>query len=310
MQKLIFRLLFLMGVMTWSNAVAFDKPAPRLAGQAKQLRLRSAFATVVFEYLPGEGQFVNDPNFNDPLRALGPPIGGGTLDPDESKLVTLGNHGGSITLGFAVTVWDDPTNPWGLDAIVFGNAFYLGGNPNLRFGEAGVIEIAFDLNGNGVPDDPWYLIPGSDLPEPMEQQRNGFFLLPDDPYAFPPILNLHNDGREAFLGYGDMTPVLRLGDLDGDNVVDDFEMTAEVFYTVPDDPFEVGVSLGSGGGDAFDIAWAVDPLTNEPAGLRGFDFIRISTGADGDFGQFGEVSTEIGGVAVVGQRIRRVKARR
>ena len=68
---------------------------------------------------------------------------------------------------------------------------------------------------------------------------------------------------------------------------------------MPDDPFTVGITPGSGGGDAFDIAWAVDPVTDERVFLDGFDFIRITTGADGDAGQFGEVSTEIGGVASV-----------
>jgi len=40
-------------------------------------------------------------------------------------------------------------------------------------------------------------------------------------------------------------------------------------------------------------------VTDERVFLDGFDFIRITTGADGDAGQFGEVSTEIGGVASV-----------
>src|SRR6185369_4293234 len=49
------------------------------------------------------------------------------------------------------------------DAIVFGNAVWVGSNPNRRFAEPAVIEISRDINGNGLPDDPWYLIPGSHL---------------------------------------------------------------------------------------------------------------------------------------------------
>lgn len=71
------------------------------------------------------------------------------------------------------------------------------------------------------------------------------------------------------------------------------------FYTWPDDPWEVGISAGSGGGDAFDIAWAVDAVTGAPANLDGFDFIRISTGVDAVLGVFGERSTEVSAVAVV-----------
>ena len=159
------------------------RPALQASDIGRRVELRSPFASRVIDYSPGDGQFVNDPNFNDPVRALGAPIGGGTLNPDQSKLVTLGGHGGSITLGFNGTVRDDPSNPFGLDCIVFGNSFYLGGNPNVRFAEAAIIEISRDDNGNGMPDDAWYLIPGPDLFDPMNQRRNGFFVLPDDPYA-------------------------------------------------------------------------------------------------------------------------------
>ncbi len=261
--------------------------------------LSSPFASRVISYLPGEGQFVNDPNFNNPVKALGAPVGGGTTDPDQTKLVTLGGFGGSITLGFNFTVRDDAGNPFGIDCIVFGNAFFVGGNPDIRFAEAAVIEISRDVNENGLADDPWYLIPGSDLPDPVNQMRNGYFVLPDIPYASPPLFNENTDGTESFWGYGDMTPVLLLGDLDGDNVIDNPFIKPNMFYTRPDDPWMVGITPGSCGGDGFDIAWAVDPVTNLPAGITGFDFIRITTGADGSAGQFGEVSTEIGGVAAV-----------
>lgn len=296
-------LCFLLSVSVFCAPVSArqqqHRPALRTGDIGRRVELRSRFASRVFDYSPGDGQFVNDPNFNDPVRALGAPIGGGTFDPDQSKLVTLGGHGGSITLGFDGTVRDDPNNPFGLDCIIFGNSFYLGGNPNVRFGEAAIIEISRDDNGNGIPDDAWYLIPGSDLFDPMNQRRNGFFVLPDDPYASPPLWNRNTDGTESYWGYGDVTPVLLRGDLDGDNVVDDPDLRAELFYTVPDDPFTVGITPGSGGGDAFDIGWAIDSVTNERVFPGGFDFIRITTGADGDAGQFGEVSTEIGGVASV-----------
>ena len=79
----------------------------------------------------------------------------------------------------------------------------------------------------------------------------------------------------------------------------------EDFYTRPDDPLEVGITPGSGGGDAFDIAWATDPLTGLPADLPGFDFIRLTTAVDAvDFGNpdqpaLYEKSAEIDAVADV-----------
>ena len=91
-----------------------------------------------------------------------------------------------------------------------------------------------------------------------------------------------------------------LGDTDGDNVVDDFALGVEEFYTTPDDPMAVGISAGSGGGDGFDIAWAIDPESGEPADLSGFDFIRITTAVYVDLTEItplGETSSEIDAVA-------------
>jgi len=259
----------------------------------------SPFATRVIDYSPADGQFVNDPRYSDPHRALGAPIGGGTLSPDNTKLVTLGGFGGSITLGFDRTIWDHSFHPMGLDFIVFGNASWVANLPSIRWAEAAIVEISRDVNHNGIPDDPWYVIPGSHLTDPKRQRRDGYFILPDDPYAMSPIFNINTDGSEAFWGYGDMNSVLILGDLDGDNIVDNPLLRPEEFYTMPDDPRREGVTPGSGGGDAFDIAWAVDEVTGQPAHLGGFDFIRITTAVDAQNGQFGEVSAEIGGVAAV-----------
>ena len=122
------------------------------------------FATRVVEYVPAPGQFVNNALFNDPARVLGPPVGGGADAADNTKMVSLGGFGGSITLAFEPPVLDDSRNPLGLDCIVYGNAFWPTGDPTRRWAEAAVIEISRDDNGNGLADDAWFVIPGSSLP--------------------------------------------------------------------------------------------------------------------------------------------------
>jgi hypothetical protein len=289
------------------------------------------FADRVLAYTPAPGQFVNAPSpftmriFNDPDAALGAPVGGGTAAPDNSKLVTLGGFGGSITLAFDDTVLDDPCNPLGLDAIVFGNAFYDAGSPAQPVGEPGLIEISLDANANGLPDDPWYLVPGPDVgPVPNDQLASQDWdndpttptppadtaHYPSDalythiPPGFPSayttttfLLPLSAIDDPGALAYADRSPTLLLGDLDGDDLVDDPGADPAVFYATPDNPFAIGVDPGAGGGDAFDIAWAVDPATGRRVNLRGFDFIRLTSGVDGAQGVFGEVSCEIGAVA-------------
>jgi hypothetical protein len=302
---------------------------------------QSDFASRVISFNPAPGQFVNNPLFNDASKALGAPIGGGTSAADNSKVVSLGGFGGSITLAFDHTVLNDPRNPMGLDAIVFGNAIWVSGNPNRRFAEAAVIEISRDVNGNGLADDPWFVIPGSHLSMPAQNVFTqtwddnfddptfppsspaavppGFsgewttsgYRLPDSPFASGAggvLVNPNGSGAtvEGVWGYAECSPTLVLGDTDADNVVDELGMDSGVFYTIPDDPLAVGIGPGAGGlgglgggGDAFDIAWAVDAVTGLPANLDGFDFIRIATAAVRVAQPLGELSAEIGGVADV-----------
>lgn len=268
----------------------------------------SPFATRVMEYLPAPGQFVNDPFFNNPEQALGPPSGGGTSAPSNESVVTLGGFGGFIVLGFNHTVMNDPLNPSGLDAIVFSNAYWVGGNPDRHWAECATVEISRDDNANGLADDAWFLIPGSHLAAPITRTSHNWpggsitdaFLLPSAPFGSVVVTNpLAGTENEGIYGYVEFSPTLFLGDMDSDDKIDDGEITADQFYTVPDDPFEVGMTPGSGGGDAFDIAWAVDPITGDAASLEGFDYIRLTTPIHLVLPTIGEKSAEIDAVADV-----------
>ncbi len=281
------------------------------------------FASEVIDYTPAPGQFVNDDSFNNPSNALGAPVGGLPGEPATSNIVSLGGFGGSITLKFAATVWDEPCNPFGVDAIVFGNALYVSGDPRRRFAEAAHIEISYDANHNGIADDAWFIIRGSSLPtvpndsfrtQPWDNdpgtptppssmlwypnaQPGGSFAtsayeLPSS-FASNVIVLPPQATEEAVWGYADFTPSLaRPTGAD-----------PEKFYSAPDDPIAIGITPGSAGGDAFDIAWAVDSLTGAPANLPGFDFVRITTAVDAVIGPLGEVSAEISGVSRVRARI-------
>lgn len=322
----------------------------------------SDFASEVKESTPAPGQWINNANYNEPARAIGPPSGGGTLTQNNTTIVSLGGFGGSIVLAFDHTIEDDPDNYIGLDFIVFGNAHFVSGNPQRRFAEPAIVEIMPDLDADGMPGttagEQWYLIPGSLLEDGSSHRSQtwdnvstadyppanvawfplvgAYPYLPEGPcvipldafgryatsaYELPSTLyadpsgqggfiavvanpndldaDPFNDHLEAIWGYADMSPVLKLGDLDADNLVDDAAMTPDMFYTMPDNPFRVGITPGSGGGDAFDIAWAVDPQTWQPANLNGFRFIRVTTGVDLVLGFLGESSAEIDAVSDV-----------
>jgi len=230
-----------------------------------------------------------DPNlgFNAPQQALGKPTGGTTSSPDNSGVHSIGRPGpdpGSfITLKFDTPVEDDPRNPFGLDCIVYGNAFWVGGNPLRKWAEPMLIEISEDVNANGLPDDPWYVIPGS---------RNlSRAVLPQGiPNPTPPlagnILNPNTDGTEYDWGYGELSPTQQ-------EYLDN--------YVRPDNPYTVGLTPRSGGGDAFDIAWAVNDI-GVPAGISRFHFIRLSAFISGASG-LGYITPEIDAVADVAPEV-------
>ena len=227
-----------------------------------------------------------DPNlgFDTPQKTLGEPVGGGTYAPNNTSLHSVGRPGpapGSfITLKFNTPVTDDPRNPMGLDCIVFGNSFWVGGNPERKWIEAGLIEISADANANGLADDPWYLIPGS---RNLDRSVLPAGIPNTEPYLAGNVLNSGPDNVEYNWGYAELTPT-QFKYLDN--------------YVRPDDPKEVGLSSGSGGGDAFDIAWAVKD-DGSPANLSQIDFVRISAFIAQDDPTFGFITPEIDAIADV-----------
>lgn len=232
-----------------------------------------------------------NPGFNAPDRALGEPAGAGTYAPSNSSIHSIGRTTSYIVLKFNTPVTDEPANFNGLDCIVFGNAMWVSGSPNQKWAEPGAIEISEDVNGNGLADDPWYVIPGSRLitqaqaaagiPNPSPPMVGGFGVVnPNSTDANP-----DNDTDEFDWGYADSSPTQK-------KYLDN--------YVRPDDPKKVGLTARSGGGDAFDIAWAVD-ANGAPANLDRFDFIRVWTLVQN--GGLGTVTTEIDAVADVAPEI-------
>ncbi len=95
------------------------------------------FAASVVDHAFGPGQNAGQSTFPTPL--LGPPRGGGTKQ-GSLDVVSLGN-GGQVTLAFGQTRIVDGPGP---DFIVFENAFFIGGDPELPFAELGAVEVSAD----------------------------------------------------------------------------------------------------------------------------------------------------------------------
>ena len=110
--------------------------------------------TVVFEYTPAPGQFINETktggftgNETTPQAAIGYAI----ERMREDLFVSLGGFGGYIVVGFDHSI--DTTG--GYDFGIKGNSFKGSSEP-------GIVWVMQDENGNGLPDDTWYELRGSE----------------------------------------------------------------------------------------------------------------------------------------------------
>lgn len=149
------------------------------------------WADHVVSYVQGTGvgnDFVTGNPINNPLTAIGEPTRftsdsanfGGPTTPFSSayrddEIVSIG-AGGSLTLQFDEPVVDHPLNPFGVDLLVFGNAFY-----SIDFGtflatgavddDGGLIEVS--ANGvdffavTGSADGPFPTVGYLDVAEPF-----------------------------------------------------------------------------------------------------------------------------------------------
>jgi len=233
-------------------------------------------------YLPAPGCWVDRieyPYFINGAYALGPVSDASIKSQKNAGIVTLGGFGGKIVLAFDHDVENNPANPMWLDSIVFSNAW-----PD---------PCSWRTQHWGI-DDPCILKWPDFIGWPSAFDTNAFEIFPVyeyvDDYAWVLSNPYRNDGDptndhlEYYWGYAELSPRVKLGDRNVDDRLDTYgdcpNITHELFYTFPDDPYTLGIDPGSCGGDAFDISWAVDPCTWQPANLQSFRYIRITTAAD------------------------------
>lgn len=118
----------------------------------------NASISKVYEYTPAPGQFIND---------------GVTLTTQEEacsyaferlsqgQFVSLGAFGGYLIAGFDHSV--ESSMDGGFDLQITGNAHSSSSEP-------GIIWVSQDENGNGLPDDTWYELRGSEYGKPETWQ--------------------------------------------------------------------------------------------------------------------------------------------
>ncbi|MFC2129222.1 T9SS type A sorting domain-containing protein [Bacteroidota bacterium] len=262
----------------------------------------------IIEYTPAPGQFIN--------TASGEPEAAESLIQPNGGLVSLGGFGGFIIFRLAEPIQNDPNNPYGVDFTIFGNALP-------HWAEPGVVSVMKDENENGIPDETWYELAGSDHfftgtildysisytnPHTEEavniqwsdnQGAVGYLLKNNfqmqsyypDPLAFPSI----GESICEFTGTK-ISPVL-----DFSNPLQAVSHSRLFGYAdnnaridpgnpLPDNPYLQGSA--NSGGDGMDISWALDG-ENQYVDLDQINFIKVYSAVNANGGILGEISTEL-----------------
>jgi hypothetical protein len=168
---------------------AFGLSGVLVAGALSQVMLApvaaaSPFADEVISYVPGVGAAAG---YGNPNVALGSPerfTGEGAFPaavtpfngpwlPDE--ILSIG-RGGSLTVRFDEPVVDDPSNPFGVDLLIFSNAFFFDPETfapiaNAVDTDGGTVEVSADgviwhTIQNGIADGTFPTLGYSDLTDP------------------------------------------------------------------------------------------------------------------------------------------------
>lgn len=118
----------------------------------------SAFISQVCEYTPAPGQFINE---GYTVTTMQEACDYAYRRLSEGAFVSLGAFGGYLIAGFDHSV--ESSTDGGFDLQITGNAHSSSSEP-------GIIWVSQDENGNGLPDDTWYELRGSEYGKPETWQ--------------------------------------------------------------------------------------------------------------------------------------------
>ena len=278
----------------------------------KESKEYSPYITSVFDYMPAPGQFVNTlPEYETGdtqetmnrkvLEAIGNNMRG---------MISLGGFGGYVVVGFNHTIVNVPGE---YDFQVIGNSFEGSSEP-------GIVEVAYDKNGNGKPDDDeWYELAGSDFSKSGTTKNYSItYVRPDESKTAVPGPQFWQTDTQyiAWSDNGGASGYLTRNSFHSQSYYPLWVDKDKLVFTgtrLPDngvntgtdeDPYWYQTAYSWGYADnvpntsdasKMKIDWAVDK-TGKSVSLPGIDFVRIYTGIRQECGWLGENSTEICGV--------------
>ncbi len=278
------------------------------------LGMHAQYIAEVIEYVPAPGQFIN--------TAWGSPRSAASLIGGINGALNLGAFGGYVVFAFENPVENHPGNPYGVDFTIFGNA-------HQAWSEPGIVSVMKDENGNGLPDDTWYELAGSDhffstttRNYEVTYTNPGLEDAADVPWSDnmggTGVINANSYHTQPYFPLADSFPGIHTESysLQGTRLTDPVDRSnpsnirsnSKAFgyadnrprgsapYTLPDNPYTSAIE--NSGGDAFDIDWAVDE-NGSYVDLDRVHFIKVHNAVMAGAGWLGQVSTEITGAVDV-----------
>jgi len=279
----------------------------------------SPYITKIYEFRPAPGQFLNElPEISasdtesDVCSKVLQQIGNGK----NPGLISLGAFGGYVVFGF-----DHPVvNVKGeYDFKIYGNAVISDRERGGGSCEPGIVLVSSDVNKNGLPDDPWYELAGSEYYKNTTKKNIKItYHKPDtDHKATPdPVSSSISDTKYIRWSASDGT--------EGYITKNTFHQQSYWPEWIKSDKLEFsGTMLAPNGEDisgngsyfvlkqldwgyadnrpnndaeykGFDISWAVDADGNNVQ-LSTIDFVKVHTAVNQCNGWIGENSTEVAG---------------
>ena len=244
---------------------------------------------IVLSYNPAPGQFINV------LPAVtSDAVAAAQTNLDRGSLVSLGAAGGSLTVQFSEPV----ANTHDYDITIYGNAFVNGSEP-------GIIFVSYDENSNGIADDCWYEIAGSEYNSTIHNYAITYYrpatdtsdiryrdteghtgTIPHNAFHKQPYYPTWVT-EDSITLHGALLPT-NINDINGDGTLVHLEA------------FDYGYADNAPNSDlnacSIKIDWAVDSVGN-PVNLPQVDFIRVQTGVlYANKSNVGEISTEISAI--------------
>lgn len=268
----------------------------------------NAYGNKVYEWVPAPGQFINGQEMNGAEKTHESAMQWAADRLNNRQYVSLGAFGGYIIVGFDHSI--DAASAKACDFAIEGNAFNsAAGGSN----EPGIVWVMQDVNGNGLPDDEWYQLRGSEFDAPTTIKNYAVtYYRPES--AGMSVNWTDNRGEKGSVDYLEAfhkQPSYYPEWVPADSYTlygtalkaRNFQDASTGYWSNP--PYDWGyadnigsdaVTIGTDGGQFTGFRLANAVLADGSAvNLKYIDFVKVQCGVQTKSGWIGELSTEVFG---------------